>query len=582
MIRQQIKWVSVAGLMVMLLVTVVFAVPVKAAAPAISDVNPKLIVNDVDNTLTIDGSGFADQAEVIIGSESAVVTFYSPTQLIVRITAGFAPGKYSVTVANPGTPPVPTTWSGMIEVVVPTPTPTPSPTFTSSPTLTPAVTGRPQVVIDTYSLSESPVRYNHDFSLNVSLDNAGGSTAYGLQVTFNSTDLLMLNTGGIVAAGDLGVVGKSKVNQSMTVAAPLVDVTRVSVDMTVSYSDEKGTAYTDKFTLYFPAASISSSYVSRPTATPTGLQRAQLVITNYKTDVVPLQPGFQFTLSLSVQNEGTITAKGVTMIVGGGSASGGGGTPQPGGISGGSGEFTNFAPVGTSNLQSLGDFAPGAVVKAEQQLIVNVSANPGAYPMKISFVYTDGNGNQVNDDQVITLLIYSLPIVDVTFYQPVGELMVGQPGALPLQVTSLGKRTVVLGKMKVESAAGDVSNGEALIGSLDPGGYFTLDSMVTPSQAGPLELQITIEYTDDFNQVQSITKTLSVNVSDMSAIPTPDMSNPNGGVETPVVQQTVWQKIWRFILGLFGLDSSGPSTPPGQATPTQQIPIPIKGGGGKG
>jgi len=270
------------------------------------------------------------------------------------------------------------------------------------------------------------------------------------------------------------------------------------------------------------------------------------------------------------------------MIVGGGSASGGGGTPQPGGISGGSGEFTNFAPVGTSNLQSLGDFAPGAVIKAEQQLIVNVSANPGAYPMKISFVYTDGNGNQVNDDQVITLLIYSLPNVDVTFYQPVGEFMVGQPGALPLQVTSLGKRTVVLGKMKVETTAGEVSNGEALIGSLDPGGYFTLDSMVTPNQAGPLDLQITIEYTDDFNQVQSITKTLTVNVSDMSVMPTPDMSNPNGGNETPVVQQTVWQKIWRFILGLFGLDSSGPSTPPGEATPTQQIPIPIKGGGGKG
>ena len=227
------------------------------------------------------------------------------------------------------------------------------------------------------------------------------------------------------------MVGKAGVSQTMTAAAPLVNLTRVSFDMTVSYNDDKGNTYTDKFTLFLPVATTSSggSTVNQATATPTGLQRSQLVITDYETDLVPLQPGYQFTLSLSVQNVGNIPAKGVTMIIGGGSASGSGsGTPQPGGVNGGSGEFTNFAPVGTSNIQSLGDFVPGAVVKAKQQLIVNVSANPGAYPMKISFTYTDSKGNQINDDQVITLLVYSLPNVDVGFYQPVGEFMVGTAG----------------------------------------------------------------------------------------------------------------------------------------------------------
>jgi hypothetical protein len=74
---------------------------------------------------------------------------------------------------------------------------------------------------------------------------------------------------------------------------------------------------------------------------------------------------------------------------------------------------------------------------------------------------------------------------------------------------------------------------------------------------------------------------LTLNVSEFPVMPTPDPNNPNGGAETPAVQQTVWQKIWRFILGLFGLDSSGPSTPPYDVAPTQ-IPVPIKGGGGKG
>jgi hypothetical protein len=298
-----------------------------------------------------------------------------------------------------------------------------------------------------------------------------------------------------------------------------------------------------------------------------------------------LQPGSEFTLSLSVQNTGNLAARNVTMIVGGGSSSGGGsGTPQPGGINGGNGEFTNFAPVGTSNLQSLGDLTPGAIRSGKQSLIVNVSANPGAYPVKITFSYTDANGNQVNDDQVITLLIYSLPNVDVAFYQPVSDLLVGQAGPLPLQVTSLGKRTVILGKMKVQTDGGMVTNGEALVGSLDPGGYFTLDAMVIPNNPGPLNLSITIDYLDDFNQPQTINKTITLNVLDAPAMPTPDPNNPGGNINYPVSQQTVWQKIWRFILGMFGLDSSAPATSPNNAVPTQApiYPVPIKGGGGKG
>ncbi len=582
--KRTFKTLPVLGLILLVLAATLFTVPAKAAAPAITRVNPTVIVNDISNAITIDGTDFADQAQVSVGSQAVVVTSFSPTQLIVRVPAGFEPGIYSITVTNPGPPPELTTLSQALQVLAPTPTPTPTPTPSPTPTPTLPLVTRPQVIIDTYSLSVNVVRYNQDFTLKVSLDNAGGSTAYGLQVTFTSPELLMLANGGVIAAGDLGIAGKATFSQPMTVAAPLTGVSRVSLDMTVAYSDGNGTAYSDKFTLFFPAASSSSGGAAQPTATPTGLRRSQLVITGYETDVTPLQPGYAFELTLSVQNVGNVTAKGVTMIVGGGSSSGSAsGTQQPGGISGGSGEFTNFAPVGTSNLQSLGDFVPGSILTAKQKLVVNVSAAPGAYPLKISFTYTDANGNQINDDQVITLLVYSLPTVDVGFYQPLGEFSVGQPGGLPLQVTSLGKRTAVLGKMRVESKGGLVTNGEALIGSLDPGGYFTLDSSVTPDAAGPLELTVTIEYLDDFNQPQTIVKTLSVNVTDAYLMPTPDPNNPDGGIVVPSAQPTVWQKVWRFILGLFGLDSSAPSTSPNEGVPTEiPVPFPIKGGGGKG
>ncbi len=561
--KQNIKKISFASLLVIVLAATVFAMPV-AAALGITSVTPSEIINNIDNIITIAGTDFIDTPEVKVGSQIMEVTSHSATELLVRVPASFAPGQYSLTITNPAPATELVTLPLALKVVAP-------------------ASGRPQVVIDTYSVSVDLVRYNQDFNISMSLDNAGGSTAYGLQVSFTSTDLLMLKNGGIVAAGDLGVAGKSNFGQTMTLAALPTALTRVSLDMTVSYSDDKGTAFTDKFTLFFPVAS-SGSGSAQPSKTPSGLQRSQLVITDYETDVDPLQPGFEFSLSITVQNVGNMTAKGVTMIVGGGSSSGSGsGTPQPGGINGGSGEFTNFAPVGTSNLQSLGDFEPGKTLTAKQKLIVNVSANPGAYPFKISFAYSDANGNNITDDQVITLLVYSLPNVDVGFYQPVGDFVVGQPGPLPLQVSSLGKRTAVLGKMKVETPNGFIENGEMLIGSLDPGGYFTLDATFIPDVPGPMDLIVTIEYTDDFNQSQILTMTIPVNVMDAPIMPEPDPNSPDGGVDIPTNTETFWQKAWRFILGLFGLDSAAPATTPDQPIPTEpEIFPPIKVDGGKG
>jgi hypothetical protein len=505
---------------------------------------------------------------------TAITTTVDTAEILRAIVPpGFGAGIYSVEVTNPdlSTAALP----AGLTVVAPTPIP--------PPTSTPEPFSRPQIKIETYSISVESVRYGQDFNLIMSLDNAGGSTAYGIQVTFTSMDLVMLVNGGVVVTPPLGVVGKANFSQNMTAQAPLTGLSRVSVEMNVSYYDDKGTPYSDKFMLIFPVAATKNWVAPAATATPTGVYRPQLVVMSYLTDAEPLQPGIQFTISMTVQNVGNVAAKGVTMIIGGGSASGSGsGTPQAG-ISGGSGEFTNFAPVGSSNIQSLGDLQPGAILTAAQRLVVNVSTNPGAYPMKVTFSYLDTHGNVVNDDQVITLMVYNIPIVDVSFYQPVGTLMMGQSNLLPLQVVSLGKRTVVLGKMTVESSSGTVENGEGLVGSLDPGGYYTLDAMLNPDAPGPLELTITIDYTDDFNQSRTVIKTLSLEVSDMPSEPTPDMTGQDGVSVVSNAPETFWQKIWRFILGIFGLDSGTPTnTTPSIEQPTL-IPInPGGGGGGKG
>jgi hypothetical protein len=323
-----------------------------------------------------------------------------------------------------------------------------------------------------------------------------------------------------------------------------------------------------------------------------------MVITSYSTDMVMLKPGRPFMLDMQAKNVGNGTAKRVTMILGGGNSSGGGasGTPDPGGVSGASGEFGNFAPVAASNVQFLGDLEAGSSFSAQAALIVNSRTEPGAYPMKISFTYVAENGAFYTDDQVITLLVFSPPVVEVNFYRDPGPIFAGQPNQLPLQVVNLGRKPAVLGNMTVRGDGAELSQNTILVGALDTGGYYTLDAMLIPFQPGPLDLLVTIDYTDDFNVPQVITKTISVDVQEMimpePVYPEPGMEGGgmNGFPVEPAGPETFLQKIWRFVRGLIGLDSGQPAPGsgeqfPGELPPVEEPsgkPIPAPALGGKG
>jgi hypothetical protein len=452
-------------------------------------------------------------------------------------------------------------------------TATPEPTATTEPTVKPTSFGRPQMVIKTYKSDRTPLA-GQDFELSIQLYNAGQHYASNIQVTFTSGELIPLGTGGVVVVGEVAPGNHYVVKQSMRASSSALGL--ITTEATISYYDRQGNAYNEKFTLAVqigaPPASGGGAFV--PTATPTavGVNRPQIVISAYQSDVNPLQPGSNFELTLELHNVGNKDARQITMVVGGGSVpTDGSGTPQPGGISGGSGEFTNFAPLGTSNVQSLGNLAVGAKMPAQQMLIVNVSTNPGAYPMKITFIYTDEKGQTYQDDQVITLLVLNLPKVDVSFYRDPGFLFTYQPNMLPIQVVNLGRSSAVLGNIKITSAGGTLENNQMLVGVLEAGGYFTLDSTFYPEVGGTLELLVTIDYTDDFNQPRTISKTLTVEVMEQEPMPTPEFPG-NGGEEIPA-QESFLDIIWRFILGLFGLDSSAPGGQRPEGAPPVEEPF---------
>ena len=535
------------SLLIALMVALVPA-PV-SAAPAVSSITPNTIVNDVANVITVTGMEFDNTAAVLMNGAALSTTFLNAQTLTASIPAGVSAGEHKITVSMSGTE-----VGGSATLTVLAPTPVPPPTATTEPL--PFV--RPQFVVRQSRINGN-VSYNSEFKLTLALENAGTAPAYSIQAAFTSADLVPLRTGGVAVLNRVNAGEGDNINQQFLVTGTTFGKSVIPLDVTVTYYDEAGTAYSDKFTLSIPTTGGGGSGVVYATSTPTGVKSSQLVITSYAASIDPLQPGEQFTITMTVQNMGNARAQRVTMIVGGGSSGGTGGeTPVPGGVSGGGGEFTNFAPVGASNVQSLGDLGTGDMIQVSQNLIVNVSTSPGAYPMKVTFSYLNEKNEPINDEQVITLLVYSLPNVDVSFYRPPDPFFVGQPGMLPIQVVNIGKRSAVLGNIKVETDAGTIENSTGLVGAIDTGGYYTIDSMLFPEKAGTVTVDVTIDYTDDFNQPRTLTRTLQVEVMEaMIEEPIVDPSMEGGGSPVPS-NETTLQKIWRFILGLLGLDSAPP------------------------
>jgi hypothetical protein len=298
---------------------------------------------------------------------------------------------------------------------------------------------------------------------------------------------------------------------------------------------------------------------------------------------------------MDILNQGNANARRVTLVVGGGAEAvtpPGEGTPQPGGgVSGAGGEFGNFAPVGSSNVKFLGDLAQDGSLAAHVDLIVNASTKPGAYPMVVSFVYNDAQGASYVDEQVVTLLVFDTPQVEINFYTEPPPFFAGQPGPLPLQLVNVGKASTIFGNMNVSAPSVELTNNNIFVGALEPGGFFPLDANLVPMEPGSLDLTVRVSYTDDFNQPQVITRTLTIEVMEAPPVEEPPIDPgtggpgepfPGGGPDPGAGSGETWrQKAWRFILGLIGL-SSGPATSvdPGGMPPMQGPGLPGPAGPG--
>ena len=472
---------------------------------------------------------------------------------------------------------------------------------------------RPLLYIVDYhtSLGSKSVDPYGTFGLTFTVGNngRGGAHARNIVMTFSSADFDPLD-GSVITFYEVDAENKGNETHTHNFKVNDMSTWKYSgqIQAVTTYTDPEGNPYTDTFIFTIIINQTGGTGSAAATATPAVIKGPQMVVNSYTTDIDPLQPGSHFKLGLKVSNVGTADARAVSLVYGGGATAGTVdplGTPQAGGVGGAGGDVSNFAPVGSSNVILLGDVPMGSSLNPEQEFIVNVTTSPGAYPLKLSFVYTDTKGARMVDDQVITLLVYSLPQLEFSFYQPVeGMFSAGQMASLPIQITNLSRKSVVLGNVIATSPNGEMTNNSILVGTLDPGGYFTFDPLFMPNSEGETAINFEVRYTDDFNQLRTYNSSLSVTVNPPMEIPTPyplldengnpvmdengnpvmvDPMNPfpDGNPQEPTSQPSFFARIWNAIKSFFGFGGSDSTNGIPNNTSLEGETIYYGGGGGK-
>jgi len=419
-----------------------------------------------------------------------------------------------------------------------------------------AQTQRPMLVLREYSISNGTASSGNKITVKANLRNQGSAGATNVRVQFASGDFIPLQNGGLQVHNNVAVDNGITLEQDMQVAYGVWGSSSQSI--TVAYTSPTGQEYTDTFVLYFnTTASSGGSYA---TSTPTIMPRPNLIVSAYSTNVEDLQAGNIFELKLDVQNQGNSEAKNVMLVLGGSVTAASGDNPG-GDLVVNSADFKNFAPLGSSNIHNLGNLAPGGSLDYTQKLVVNTTTEPGAYPLEITFVYDDKNGNRVMDHQIVTLLIYALPKISASFYRETGMVFSEQETMLPIQITNTGKKSVVLGEIKIICDGALITNGSSTIGAMESGGYFTIDPTALFAKPGTYQIDLLIKYTDDFNTERQIQQSLELTVE---ALPQMEFDPALEGMQGPegmpmpgeMVQETFIQKVGRFIKGFFGLGSA--------------------------
>jgi len=393
-----------------------------------------------------------------------------------------------------------------------------------------AYTGKPKMIVEAITCTPQIVMPGAPFTLTLQIANRGSRTATNVMAHADTEATVPVVGSGVVAVDKVAIGGTA------TIALPLQlkpgqEGGRQGLGVTLEYSDYSGGNYSDQQTV---GLDVDASLANQP----------QLLIQHYHTTPEAISPGDSFTLTLNIENVGGGDAQRLSLALGGEEGE----------------QLGSFVPIEGSNVSFISRLPAGASEEVQMQLMVVGNAETKAQNLPVYLAYDTGTGTRETDTQRVSLMVQRRPAFKVTFYRPLPEMiMVGQPFPLPIELLNTGTARFSIPTLEATGDAFEFTDESSTtyVGTLEPGGSWTLDATAIPTQAGTLDVVVNAHYVNDLNQTEIYSEVLTVEVTDIPEPALPDGTEPIPGAgklpESP--EETLLQKIGRALKGFLGLGS---------------------------
>ena len=511
------------------------ATPAAVLPIVLTAIEPGQMSGETGGTLTVYGGGFTAGSVIRVVGIGVIPTTYVNNEVLTGIVpTGVNTGFYNIQVGLGAQDGPHAVLEGALHIVGPTPTAVPSATPDNS-----YVFGQPQLVIQTVILEPAVPQPGQPFDLTLALANLGNWTAVDIELALQSTDTAVPTSG-----SNIRIIPRIRYEDTMTVTLALVlSETAVSgpqnLSFNLTYFDINGGSYSS-------AQSVGIT-VSGATATPTpAASQPQLVLTTYRVEPEgKLKPGDIFDLVLNITNVGNADTAHVIVTLGRANGA----------------ELQPFAVLNSGNIRFIEAIAAGQTVELKQRLLVAGTANSGIFNLPIELSFDGADNISQSGTQVINLLIEKPPQFQINFYRPVDGGLVGQAMDLPVEVVNIGRSLINISTIAISSPDMRLENSSIYMGPLDGGTSGSLDAIGFPEKAGTLDVTVTVNYLDDFNQAQVYEGILSIEVDSSSehsfdpesggmVVEQLPLNGPGAGNEAEERPLLL-----RILMGLFGLGS---------------------------
>lgn len=262
-----------------------------------------------------------------------------------------------------------------------------------------------------------------------------------------------------------------------------------------------------------------------------------IVLVSATTNPSDISPGDSFDLKLKVKNSGGSRAENliVTLDVANASVSEASAASQ---------EQKNapaqapISVVGESNVRYLGSISAGAEKEATFRMVADGAARSGTYNLNVKLDY----GSARAQNQIIGVVLVKKPDLRITQVTFPGVTERGREFKVAADIVNGGNFSINGVSAELSGEGAKVKSPNYFIGALEASDSDTYETTVKFPEPGEKTLTLKVNYIDDFNHAQSITKSLNIKVEGNTG-PSSHEKKSDG----------FFSRIINFIKAIFGL-----------------------------